>query len=370
MPQAILALEDGLTFRGESVGATGSTEGEVVFNTAMTGYQEILTDPSYRGQIVLMTYPQIGNYGVNEEDVESRQPFLSGFIMREASVIASNWRSTTSLQDYLARWGIVGIAGIDTRELTRHLRDYGAQRGIISTEVRSEKTAVKRADTARGIVGIDLVTEVTCARPWTWKEPGKKTHGSDRSRKNIAVYDFGVKYNILRQLAAHQCDLRIYPARTPASRILQSHPDGVFLSNGPGDPEAVPYAIEAVQQLIGKIPLFGICLGHQILALASGADIVKLKFGHHGANHPVQNLRTREVEITSQNHGFAVVPESLDRNGLELTHLNLNDRTVEGMRNTQQGFFSVQYHPEASPGPHDSHYLFQEFMDLMETGHA
>jgi carbamoyl-phosphate synthase small subunit len=366
MSKAILALEDGCVFYGDSFGAAGEISGEVVFNTAMTGYQEILTDPSYRGQIVTMTYPEIGNYGINPEDMESRHPFLSGFIVRENSRIRSNWRSTTTLNDYLAEHGIVGICEIDTRELTRHIRDHGAKKGIISTVETDAGVLVDRAAESRGLVGVDLAKEVTCETPWEW-EPAPD---DPKPSWNIAVLDFGVKYNILRQLSAWGARLKVYPASTPVETLLQDSPDGVFLSNGPGDPSAVNYAIDTVGSLMGRIPLFGICLGHQITALAAGAQTFKMKFGHHGANHPVQNLDSTAVEITSQNHGFAVDKDTMNGNDLILTHLNLNDQTVEGLKNDKRGYFSVQYHPEASPGPHDSYYLFETFTELIRQHHA
>jgi len=372
MAKAILALEDGKYFEGESFGGRGETVGEVVFNTSMTGYQEILTDPSYKGQIVMMTYPEIGNYGINDEDVESRKPFVEGFIVREGSKVHSNWRSVKSLDDYLWENGVIGIQGIDTRELTRHLRKFGSKKGIISTVELDPVSLVRRAKESPSIVGKDLVKEVTYAEVFLWKDDRHNEYKDtnkdsvEDKKYSIAVYDFGVKFNILRQLLNYDCSLTIYPAKTSFEEILNNEHSGVFLSNGPGDPEGVPYVIENVKKLIGKIPIFGICLGHQILALSSNAKTYKLKFGHHGGNHPVKNLSTGIIEITTQNHNFAVDPDTLEKNGLELTHINLYDNTVEGIRCKEKNFFSVQYHPEASPGPHDSRYLFGEFVRLME----
>ena len=317
---AILALRDGRVFRGETLGATGEASGEVVFNTSMTGYQEILTDPSYRGQIVLMTYPLIGNYGVNEEDAESRRPWANGFIVKEASRIASSWRGRLTLQDYMARHGVVGLQGIDTRALTRHLRDHGAQEGLISTVDLDERRLVERARALPPLVGRDLVTEVTADRPFTWSQGlWDRARGyaepAAPPRFRVVAYDSGIKRNILRQLAAAGCAVTVVPARTRAEAVREMRPDGVFLSNGPGDPEAVPYLIESVTGLLGRVPIFGICLGHQILALAAGGATFKLPFGHHGGNHPVKDLRTGRVEITSQNHGFAVDPKSVAAKG-------------------------------------------------------
>ncbi len=367
---AILALRDGRVFRGEALGATGEASGEVVFNTSMTGYQEILTDPSYRGQIVLMTYPLIGNYGVNEEDAESRRPWANGLIVKEASRIASSWRGRLTLHDYMARHGVVGIQGIDTRALTRHLRDHGAQEGLISTVDLDERRLVERARALPRLVGRDLVTEVTVDRPFTWTQGlWDRAHGYEAPapppRFRVVAYDSGIKLNILRQLAAAGCAVTVVPARTPAEAVREARPDGVFLSNGPGDPEAVPYLIESVKGLVGRVPVFGICLGHQILALAAGGATFKLPFGHHGGNHPVQDLATGKVEITAQNHGFAVDPASIAARGWETTHVNLNDHTCEGMRHRELPMFSVQYHPEASPGPHDANYLFTRFTELL-----
>jgi len=368
---ALLVLADGTVFRGRSFGAQGETAGEVVFNTSMTGYQEILTDPSYRGQLVCMTYTEIGNVGVNHEDVESRRPFVDGFIVKEYWAEPSNWRAQESLGDYLHRFGIVGICGIDTRALVRHLRTSGAQTGVISTMDLDAERLVRKAKEYPTLVGRDLVREVTCVTPYDWHqgrwglESGYET-AKDTTRFVVA-YDYGIKWNILRNLAAAGCGVRIVPASTPAEDVLDMNPDGIFLSNGPGDPDAVTYAIDNVAKLVGKKPVFGICLGHQILGLALGGKTYKLKFGHHGGNQPVMDLTTRKVEITAQNHGFAVDVDSLK--GLaELTHVNLNDKTVEGLQVPSKQAFSVQYHPEASPGPHDANYLFKRFMDLIDKG--
>jgi carbamoyl-phosphate synthase small subunit len=362
MPKAVLALEDGLVFEGRPFGRLGETTGEVVFNTALTGYQEVLTDPSYAGQIVTMTYPHIGNYGVNPHDVESIRPQVAGFVVRDLSQVASSWRAHGRLDDYLAEAGIVGIAGVDTRQLTRHLRTHGAMRGIVSTACDDAEQLVAKARASRSMAGLDLAREVTCASAHPFDASSAGT-----ARFHVVAYDFGVKLNILRMLTAAQCRVTVVPATTTAEQALALGPDGIFLSNGPGDPEPCTYAIEAARALVGRLPVFGICLGHQILGLACGGRTFKLKFGHRGANHPVKNLETGRVEITSQNHGFAVEPELFDGTDLVLTHLNLNDGTVEGFRHRGLPLLSVQYHPEASPGPHDSHYLFETFVKMMET---
>ncbi len=375
---AILALEDGTWFKGESAGAPGETSGEVVFNTSMTGYQEVLTDPSYAGQIVTMTAPQIGNYGIAAADDESGGPRVAGFIMRDLSPVASNWRSQSTLHDYLTRHGIVAIGDIDTRALTKRLRSSGVMRGVIATGAAvNPEELVARARAVPLMEGADLVKDVTCAEPYDFESTladavAEATFGvmplkRARRQLRVAAYDFGIKTNILRRLAAHGCDVRVFPASAPASELLAIDPDGIFLSNGPGDPAAVTYAIDNVRHLVETAdrPVFGICLGHQLLGLALGAQTFKLKFGHRGANHPVQQLDSNKIEITSQNHGFAVDPESLPANA-KVTHLNLYDGTVEGLRHLDKPIYSVQYHPEASPGPHDADYLFTQFIEEME----
>ena len=372
-----LALEDGTIFEGTQFGAVGEKTGEVVFNTSMTGYQEILTDPSYKGQIVTMTYPLIGNYGVNELDLESATPKAEGFIVREVSSLASNYRSSLTLDEYLKKHGVIGITGVDTRALTRHLRTRGAMKGIISTEHRDKQDLVRRAKESPGLVGRDLVKEVTCANIYRWDEQGKESApwkmGDAKgelgeSQFRVAAMDFGIKKNILRVLRQNGCDVTVFPADATAEEIMALKPNGVFLSNGPGDPEGVPYAIETVRKLVGQVPIFGICLGHQLLGLALGGKTYKLKFGHRGANQPVMEMASGKVEITAQNHGFAVDPTSLSPDEVELTHVNLNDKTCEGMRHKKHPVFSVQYHPESSPGPHDSRYLFERFIDAMKAG--
>jgi carbamoyl-phosphate synthase small subunit len=383
-PRATLALEDGTVFEGRSFGRAGEVTGEVVFNTALCGYQEVLTDPSYAGQIVTMTYPHIGNYGVNPEDVESAQPQVTGFIVREASMVVSSWRASGGLDRYLDEHGIVGISEIDTRALTRHLRTHGAKRGVVSTIEHDHGALVARARASRSMIGLDLAREVTCRAPWTFDPrsegaspashlvPVLKGTGAKRPREGeepfrVVAYDFGMKRNILRNLAAAGCVVTVVPATTPAAEALALAPEGVFLSNGPGDPEPCTYAIEAAKVFIDRLPTFGICLGHQILGLACGGRTYKLKFGHRGANQPVKNLETGQVEITSQNHGFCVDPKLFERPEFAFTHVNLNDGTVEGFRLRERPVLSVQYHPEASPGPHDSHYLFEEFVSLMRA---
>ena len=381
--KAILALASGKVFEGQAFGAEGETVGEVVFNTSMTGYQEILTDPSYEGQLVAMTYPQIGNVGINPEDVESRRPFMKGFIVKDYTPQPSNWRATQPLHEYMRANGIVGIHGIDTRSLVRYLRDHGSQEGIISTLSDDSDELVAKAKASPGLVGKDLVRNVSCAEAYDWNQGMWKLAGGYKQREpaksvsrrkakgtfaapafSVVAYDYGIKYNILRNLAEAGCGVRVVPAATPAEEVLALSPDGIFLSNGPGDPDAVPYAKENVQKLIGKKPIFGICLGHQILGLALGGKTYKLKFGHHGGNQPVMDLTTRKVEITAQNHGFAVDADSL-KGSAEITHLNLNDNTVEGLAHRELPIFSVQYHPESSPGPHDADYLFKRFTDMM-----
>ncbi len=369
---ATLVLEDGSVFRGESFGAQGETTGEAVFNTSMTGYQEILTDPSYTGQLVTMTYPLIGNYGVNTEDMEAARPCAAGLIVREYSDFYSNFRANESLGSWLKKAGVVAIQGIDTRMLTRILRESGAMRAILTTSDEDDRALLEKVRRSPEMTGLDLASKVTCAEPYTWTATDQTpfallpVRSDDQKRPfKVVVYDYGVKRNILRRLTAHGCSLTVVPAGYSASRVLALEPDGVFLSNGPGDPEAVQYAVEQIRELLDKKPLFGICLGHQLLALALGGRTFKLKFGHRGANHPVKNIRTNEIEITSQNHGFAVDPESLDPRTVEITHVNLNDGTNEGFAHRELPVFSVQYHPEASPGPHDSDYLFRQFIDAM-----
>ncbi len=376
---AILALEDGTWYRGVAAGAEGVAYGEVVFNTSMTGYQEVLTDPSYSGQIVTMTCPEIGNYGIAPADGESRGPQVAGFIMREESPVASNWRSTGTLREYLVAHRIVAIADIDTRALTRLLRSAGVMRGVIATGATGAdldpKALVARAKAAPKMEGSDLVRGVTAAEAFDWpqEDPGEfgvpagtEARGA-RRRLKIAAYDFGMKWNIMRRLSAHGCDVRVYPATAPASELLATNPDGVFLSNGPGDPAPLTYAIDNAKALVASnVPVFGICLGHQILGLAMGGTTFKLKFGHRGANHPVKKLASGKVEITSQNHGFAVDPASLP-DDVEVTHVNLYDGTIEGLRHRTRPVFCVQYHPEASPGPHDADYLFDDFLTLIES---
>ena len=374
--EAILALEDGTWFRGAAAGAEGEARGEVVFNTSMTGYQEVLTDPSYSGQIVTMTCPEIGNYGVSPHDVESRGPQVAGFIIRDESPMASNWRAEMTLRDYLVANHIVAISDIDTRALTRQLRSGGVMRGVIGTGQALDPDAlIERARTIPQMEGSDLVRGVTSAAAFDWpqEDPGEFGVAPGRRpkrRMKIAAYDFGMKWNILRRLSAHGCDVRVYPATTPAAELLATNPDGVFLSNGPGDPAPLTYAIDNAKALVASdVPVFGICLGHQILGLAMGGTTFKLKFGHRGANHPVKKLATGKVEITSQNHGFAVDPQSLPSD-VEVTHLNLYDGTVEGLRHRTRPVFCVQYHPEASPGPHDADYLFDDFLALIEEGRS
>jgi carbamoyl-phosphate synthase small subunit len=375
---AILALEDGTWFRGIAVGAHGEAQGEVVFNTSMTGYQEVLTDPSYAGQIVTMTAPQIGNYGVASGDAESQTPHVAGFVMREASPLASNWRAEGTLHDYLVRHNIVAIADLDTRALTRVLRSAGVMRGVIATGQVDPDRLVAKARAIPQMEGADLVAGVTCPSPFEWRERAAASGEADHAefgiaagrraanRLRVAAYDFGVKWNILRRLDAYGCDVHVFPASAPASDLLAIKPHGIFLSNGPGDPAALTYAIKNVKELVdADVPMFGICLGHQILGLAVGGETFKLKFGHRGSNHPVKDLSSGKVEITSQNHGFAVDPESLPAN-VGVTHLNLYDGTVEGFKHNSKPISSVQYHPEASPGPHDADYLFQQFLTSME----
>jgi carbamoyl-phosphate synthase small subunit len=374
LPPAKLALEDGTVYPGVSFGASGEVDGEVCFNTSMTGYQEILTDPSYRGQIVAMTYPEIGNYGVNPQDVESSRPWLAGFVVRQRSRRASNFRSEDTLANYLAQHGVVAVADIDTRALVRRLRSRGAMKGIVSTVDLDDASLVRRARASRGLVGRDLVREVVPAAPVEWRETlsdwaklGPAQPRPSESPLHVVALDYGMKWNIGRHLAEMGCRVTVLPGTATAEDILRVEPDGVFLSNGPGDPEPLDYAIGAIRKVLGRKPVFGICLGHQLLSLACGAETFKLKFGHRGANQPVLNHDTGRVEITSQNHGFAVRESTLPAE-LEVTHRNLNDDTIEGVRHRGLPAFSVQYHPEASAGPHDSNYLFGTFRELMEHG--
>ena len=372
--EAILALAGGRIFRGRAFGAVGETVGEVVFNTAMTGYQEILTDPSYKGQLVCMTYPEIGNVGINPEDEESARIWVEGFIVKEYISRPSNWRARMTLSDYLEGAGVVGIEGIDTRALVRHIRTAGAQEAVISSVNLDPAELIARAKASPGLVGRDLVKEVTCSAGYDWElgdwELGSGYRRADsaglRDAPLVIALDYGIKRNIMRRLVATGFRVKVLPAFATAEEVMSLNPDGIFLSNGPADPAAVPYAYETVRQLLGKKPIFGICLGHQILGLALGGKTYKLGFGHHGANHPVIDVRTNRVEITSQNHGFAVEADSLEGRA-ELSHMNLNDRTVEGLRGAGVPFFSVQYHPEASPGPHDAGYLFARFKQLVEA---
>ena len=388
MSKAILALEDGRSFQGESFGATGSSFGEACFNTSMTGYQEVLTDPSYRGQIVAMTYPMIGNYGINELDNESSSPHVRGFVIEELCELPSNWRSETSLDQYLAANNIIGIQGIDTRALTKHLRSRGAMRALLTTEDISPEEACARAADSPGMVGMDYVKEVTASEPYRWdpddtlsrewvlpnptlREDDANADGEEKflplpePKYHIVAYDFGIKHNILRNLRQHGFTVDVVPADTSAADVLAREPEGVFLSNGPGDPDALGYIHGEIRELLGKVPIFGICLGHQILSHALGGSTFKLKFGHRGGNQPVKDLRSGKVSITSQNHGFAVDSDQLPED-VEVTHINLNDNTVEGLRHKIHPAFSVQYHPEAAPGPHDAAYFFEEFAKLID----
>ncbi len=373
LPPAVLVLADGTVFRGYAIGAPGSTSGEVVFNTAITGYQEILTDPSYCRQIVTLTYPHIGNVGCNEEDFESRANFAAGLVIRDLPLRAESWRLQDTLSDYLKKHGVVAIAGIDTRKLTRILREKGAQAGCIMAVEVDEAKALAEARAFPGLAGMDLARVVSVESPYEWNEGEWTLEGyqpATAARYHVVAYDYGVKRNILRMLAARGCKVTVVPAQTPAAEALKYHPDGVFLSNGPGDPEPCDYAITAIRELLAKgIPTYGICLGHQLLALASGARTVKMKFGHHGANHPVKDLDTQQVMITSQNHGFAVDPETLPAN-LRATHVSLFDGSLQGVARTDVPAFSFQGHPEASPGPHDVAYLFDRFIKMMQDKKA
>ncbi len=381
--RAILALEDGRVFKGRVAGARTRRGGEVVFNTSITGYQEVFTDPSYSGQIVCLTYPHIGNVGTNLDDEESAKPYIEGLVVREFSALASNWRSRESAQDYLERHRVPVIWDIDTRALVRHLRDVGALRGVVATDGTSVEKLIAEARALPTMAGLELASRVTSPKKYEWKRgsvelgvsgsvaDAKSQAGAGsggKSQYKVVAYDFGIKQNILRLLVDHGCDVTVVPAQTSAEDVLALKPHGVFLSNGPGDPEPIGYAVENIRRMVGRVPIFGICLGHQLCGLALGGRTFKLKFGHHGSNHPVQNLRTRKVEITSQNHGFCVDPDSLPASDVEITHVNLNDHTNEGMRHRSLPLFSVQYHPEASPGPHDAQYLFDDFISLMKAG--
>ena len=386
--RAILALEDGRVFKGRAAGARTRRGGEVVFNTSITGYQEVFTDPSYSGQVVCLTYPHIGNVGTNLDDEESAKPYIEGLITREFSALASNWRSSETAQAYLERYGVPVIWDVDTRALVRHLRDVGALRGVVATDGTAEEKLIAEARALPTMAGLELASRVTSKKQYEWSrgsidldaaqtanagasavdKPKAAAASGSGPRYKVVAYDFGIKQNILRLLVDYGCDVTVVPAQTSAEDVLALKPQGVFLSNGPGDPEPIGYAVGNIRKMLGRVPIFGICLGHQLCGLALGGRTFKLKFGHHGSNHPVQNLRTRKVEITSQNHGFCVDPNSLPASDVEITHVNLNDHTNEGMRHRSLPLFSVQYHPEASPGPHDARYLFDDFISLMKEG--
>ena len=369
--QAILALEDGRIFHGRGYGASAERFGEVVFNTSLSGYQEILTDPSYAGQIVCLTYPHIGNYGTNPLDSESSSPFAEGLVVRELAQFASNWRSVESVSEFLADSGTPVISDIDTRALVRHIRTHGSMRAVLSTADLDEQSLLQKVKSSPSMVGLDLASRVTATARYDWSEPSTDIYQHHvpveaKLRYHVVAYDFGIKHNILRRLVDTGCRVTVVPAATSAEDVMALKPDGVFLSNGPGDPEPVGYAVRSIRDLMGRTPIFGICLGHQLTGLALGGKTYKLKFGHHGGNHPVINMDTNRVEITAHNHGFAVDPDSLKASDVVLTHRNLNDNTLEGLRHRSIPLFTVQYHPEASPGPHDSEYLFDNFVKLME----
>ncbi|MBI4535369.1 MAG: glutamine-hydrolyzing carbamoyl-phosphate synthase small subunit [Ignavibacteriae bacterium] len=374
--KAKLALENGLVLTGESFGASGEITGEVVFNTSMSGYQEIFTDPSYNGQIITMTYPMIGNYGINLDDVESRKPQVAGVVVKEYFEQYSNFRASESLGSWLKRHNVIAIQGVDTRMITKLLRTGGAMRGVLSTGDMDDESLLAKVAASPVMDGLDLANIVTCEEPYGWGDvdtttfalPALVPMSMNGQRFNVIAYDYGIKQNILRRLTSYGCKVTVVPTDHSSEEILERNPDGIFLSNGPGDPAAVKVAIENIKKLVGKKPIFGICLGHQLLGLALGAKTFKLKFGHRGANHPVKNIITNKIEITSQNHGFAVDPKTLEARGLEITHVNLNDGTNEGFRHREYPLFCVQYHPEASPGPHDSDYLFKDFIQMMKTG--
>jgi carbamoyl-phosphate synthase small subunit len=393
--RATLALEDGRVFKGRAAGARTRRGGEVVFNTSITGYQEVFTDPSYSGQIVCLTYPHIGNVGTNLDDEESAKPYIEGLVVREFSALASNWRSSETAQAYLERHGVPVIWDVDTRALVRHLRDVGALRGVVATDGTPSEKLIAEARALPTMAGLELASRVTSKKRYEWSRGSidlaaggvlaerpttqaasvgassgskSKPAAGPAARYKVVAYDFGIKQNILRLLVDYGCDVTVVPAQTSAEDVLALKPTGVFLSNGPGDPEPIGYAVENIRNMLGRVPIFGICLGHQLCGLALGGRTFKLKFGHHGSNHPVQNLRTQKVEITSQNHGFCVDPDSLPASDVEITHVNLNDHTNEGMRHRSLPLFSVQYHPEASPGPHDARYLFDDFVALMNEG--
>jgi carbamoyl-phosphate synthase small subunit len=374
LDSAILALEDGTVFEGASFGAPVERGGEVVFNTAITGYQEIFTDPSYAGQIVVLTYPQIGNYGTSTLDNEARKPWIEGLVVREFTNVTSNWRSDEEARNFLMQASIPVVSDLDTRTLVRHIRDFGAMRGVLSTLEKDPAKLVEKARALPSMAGLDLASRVSTAERYQWTQPAEACSPSERvaepaqQRFRVVAYDFGIKRNILRRLVSSGCQVTVVPSLTSAEDVLGLKPDGVFLSNGPGDPEPLETQIDSVRRLVGKVPIFGICLGHQILGLALGGKTYKMKFGHRGANHPVLNQTTGKVEITSHNHGFAVDPDSLNLSDVDITHINLNDQTLEGFRHRREKVFCVQYHPEAAPGPHDSHYLFGDFVNLMSEG--